>query len=141
FADRSIQKHYSSALNKVKAGLRSTQKDHADEMTETIKLQLPERLMPDFDYLSLIQNSITSKMIVEIDYKNSKEEVSCRQVEPIGLIFYAFSWHMIAWCHLRADYRDFKVSRLTKLKPLSIPFRKEKHIPLSEFMPQLPVSF
>lgn len=141
FADRSIQKHYSTALSKVKAGLRTTQKDHVDSMTDTIRLQVPDRLTLDFDYLSLIQNSITAKTIMEIEYKDNKEAVSCRQVEPIGLIFYAFTWHMIAWCHLRKDYRDFKVARITKLKPLNIPFKIDKHMPIAEFMQQLPVNY
>jgi predicted DNA-binding transcriptional regulator YafY len=141
FADRSIQKHYSTALSKVKAGLRSTQKDHVDSMTDTIRLQVPNRITLDFDYLSLIQNSITGKTIIEIEYKDGKEAISCRQVEPIGLIFYAFNWHMMAWCHLRKDYRDFKVARITKLKPLTTPFKIDKHMPISEFMQQLPVNY
>jgi predicted DNA-binding transcriptional regulator YafY len=141
FADRSIQKHYSTALSKVKAGLRTTQKDHVDSMADTIRLQVPNRITLDFDYLSLIQNSITGKTIIEIEYKDNKEAVSCRQVEPIGLIFYAFNWHMMAWCHLRKDYRDFKVARITKLKPMSAPFTIDKHIPIAEFMQQLPVNY
>ncbi|MBS1619414.1 MAG: YafY family transcriptional regulator [Bacteroidetes bacterium] len=141
FTDKSIKKHYSAALNKVKASLRSTQKDHAEALTDTIRMQLPERMMPDYEYMSTIQQHIAGKTIIEIAYKNSKDEVSDRQVEPIGLIFYAFSWHMIAWCHLRQEYRDFKISRLIRLKGLDQPFAITTHISLAEYMPQLPVAF
>ncbi len=141
FTDKSIKKHYSAALNKVKASLRSTQKDQAETLTDNIHMQLPERMMPDYEYMSAIQQHITGKTMIEIEYKNTKDEVSARRVEPIGLIFYAFSWHMIAWCHLRQEYRDFKISRLIRLRALEQPFTITTHISLAEYMPQLPVAF
>ncbi|WP_337041728.1 helix-turn-helix transcriptional regulator [Emticicia sp. 17c] len=139
FADKSIRKHYSAALNKVKAVLRTNQKEKIEQLSDNIKLQVPARLNNDFEYLSTIQNAITAKHILEIEYANYKEEVSQRQIEPIGLVFYAFSWHMIAWCHLRNEYRDFKVARIRAIRQTDIPFRKKDHIPLSDY--QLPVEF
>lgn len=141
FADRSIQKHYSSALNKVKAGLRTTQKDNVETLSDTIKLQLPDRLYQDHEYMSLIQTAISDKKILAIEYKNNKEENSRRDIEPIGLIFYAFGWHLIGWCHLRKEYRDFKVSRIAKLKCTEQPFKKDPHLPLAEYMKELPVNY
>jgi predicted DNA-binding transcriptional regulator YafY len=141
FADRSIQKHYSSALSKVKAGLRSTQKDNVETLSDTIKLQLPDRLYQDHEYMSSIQTAISDKKILTIEYKNNKEERSKRDIEPIGLIFYAFGWHLIGWCHLRKEYRDFKVSRIVKLKCTEQSFKKDPHLPLAEYMKELPVNY
>ncbi|RFS15635.1 YafY family protein [Emticicia sp. C21] len=139
FADKSIRKHYSSALNKVKSVLRTGQKEKVELLTDNIKLQVPQRLNNDFEYLSTIQNAIVSKHILDIQYSNMKEEVSRRQVEAIGLVFYAFSWHMIAWCHLREEYRDFKVSRIQSINDMEIPFRKQNHIKLNDY--ELPVEY
>ncbi|HEY1056256.1 MAG TPA: YafY family protein [Emticicia sp.] len=141
FADKSIRKHYSSALNKVKSVLRASQKEKVELLTDNIKLQVPQRLNNDndFEYLSTIQNAIISRHILDIQYTNMKEEISSRQVEAIGLVFYAFSWHMIAWCHLREEYRDFKISRIRSIHDVSIPFRKANHIKLSDY--QLPVEY
>lgn len=139
FADKSIRKHYSSALNKVKSVLRTSQKEKIELLTDNIKLQVPQRLNNDFEYLSTIQNAIVSKHILDIQYSNMKEEISRRQVEAIGLVFYAFSWHMIAWCHLREEYRDFKVSRIRSINDMGIPFRKQSHIKLNDY--QLPVEY
>src|SRR5690606_32328325 len=115
-ADKSIGKHYSNALNKVKAVLRSQQKEKLEVLNASIGLQLPQRIIPDYEHLSVLQDAVTSKNIIEIDYKNNQEESSRRRIEPIGLIFYAFSWHLIAWCHLRGAYRDFKVSRILQIR-------------------------
>lgn len=141
FADRSIQALYSSALNKVKSVLRSQQKEKLEILNETIRLQTPECFNLNFEYLSVLQNAITGKTILEIDYKNKKEEVSKRQAEPIGLIFYAFTWHLIAWCHMREDYRDFKISRILRLRNTDIPFKRSSHTSLDDYMKSLPVNY
>lgn len=140
-ADQSIHRHYSNALSKVKAVLRASQKDHLEFLDRNILLQMPASIKPDFDHLSVLQKAISEKHVVELNYKNLNEEVSSRQIEPIGLIFYAFGWHVIAWCHLRKDYRDFRVSRITSLKDTGSPFTHPNHIPLSDYLKQLPVDY
>ena len=141
FADKSIKTNYSNLLNKVRAVLRSSQKEKMDMLDSKIKLQLPPCIINDFEYLTPLQNAISARTIVELDYKNSKEEVSKRDVEPIGLVFYAFNWHLIAWCHVRKDYRDFKVSRILKVTSPGNPFKKTDHIELNDYIKLLPVSY
>lgn len=141
FSDKSIQKHYSNGLNKIKAVLRSSEKDKVENLSRNIKLQIPDRINYNFEYLSILQNAISSKTLIEIEYKNNNEIVSRRKLEPIGLVFYALSWHLIAWCHLRNEYRDFKVARILRLKDTVLPFTKKTHIELSNYMKQLPVNY
>jgi len=141
FADKSIQKHYSSALGKVKAVLRSSQKDTLDKLDESIRLQLHPNLVMNVDHLSVLQQAIGNKNIIAIEYIDAKEELTNRNLEPIGLIFYAFNWHLIGWCHTRRDYRDFKVARITSLRNLGLPFQNTSHIELGEYMKSLPVNY
>lgn len=141
FSDKSIKANYSSALNKVKAVLGNTQKEKLEILGNTTRLQLPPCSTPDFDYLSALQNTISAKTIAEIDYKNNKGESSKRYIEPIGLIFYALSWHVIAWCHMRSEYRDFKISRIVSLKDTAKPFTKKDHMELNDYMKLLPVAY
>jgi predicted DNA-binding transcriptional regulator YafY len=141
FTDKSIQTHYSNALNKVKAVLRNSQKEKLEQLTHNIQMQLPPCVKNDYEYLSLIQQTISAKTILEFDYKNNKEEVSQRKAEPIGLIFYAMSWHLIAWCHLRKDYRDFRVSRILKINNTGLPFQNTNHIEVKDYMKSLPVNY
>lgn len=141
FADKSIAQHYTTALNKVKAVLRSAQKEKLENLNENIKLQLPERLKNDFDYLSILQHAISAKLMINIAYKNNAGELSNRKLEPIGLIFYAFSWHLIAWCHLRNEYRDFKVSQIITLNCTDNAFTISAHMALKDYMKLLPVNY
>lgn len=141
FADRSIQTHYSAALNKVRSVLRYHQKERLEALHETIKFQLPAALHNDFAHLADLQRAISSNIIVELEYRNQAGQISTRRAEPIGLIFYAFSWHLIAWCHLRHEYRDFKVARISKLHVLQQPFLKWDHMAIADYMKLLPVQY
>jgi predicted DNA-binding transcriptional regulator YafY len=141
FSDRSIQQHYSTALTKIKSVLRSSQKDAVEKLSENIKLQVPVCWVANSDYLSKIQQAISSQKILEIGYTNKQEEVSKRKMEPIGLIFYAFSWHLIGWCHNKKDYRDFRVSRILHLNCTEENFTIQKHKPLDDYMKLLPVNY
>jgi predicted DNA-binding transcriptional regulator YafY len=141
FSDRSVHKNYSSALNKIKTVLRSSQKEKLELLAKNIRLQLPACINNDFDYLTILQDAISTKNIVEMEYKNNNNEVSKRIVEPIGLIFYAFSWHAIGWCHTRQDYRDFKIVRILKLKNTGAAFTRNDHIPVNDYMKLLPVNY
>lgn len=141
FADKSIQKHYSSGLNKIKSVLRSSQKEKIETLSNNIRLQIPSCFIHNFEYLSALQDAIAAKHIIEIEYKNNNAEISKRLAEPVGLIFYALNWHLVAWCHMRKDYRDFKVSRILRLRDTAAPFQKTDHIELSDYMKQLPVDY
>ena len=141
FADKSIQTHYANALDKVKASLRTAQKEKFEHLDNNIKFQLPPCINNDYEYLSVLQNAVSAKCIIGLKYKNTKEEVSSRMVEPLGLIFYAFNWHLIAWCHKRQEYRDFRVNRILKINPTGLPFQKSDHMALSDYMKMLPVSY
>ena len=121
--------------------MSGSQKDKLEMLANATKTQYPIRLKNDFEYMSPLQNAITTKTKVDIQYKNNKEELSKRIVEPIGLVFYAFAWHLIAWCELRKDYRDFKIERMMGIKDTGLAFSNQSHISINEYMKQLPVDY
>jgi predicted DNA-binding transcriptional regulator YafY len=115
FTDGSIKRHFNAALFKIKAVLRSPDKDYVDSLTEHIAIM--SRYSPDSEspqqYLSLLQQAVVHKNVVHLHYRsNLKEETTRRKVEPIGLLHYGSAWHLIGWCQLRNDYRDFRLSRM-----------------------------
>lgn len=141
FTDQSVRKQYASALDKIRAVLHGSQKEELERLNEKVRFQKPDCFNLNFEYLPTLQNAIAARTILEIEYINQKEENSKRKLEPIGLIFYAFNWHLIGWCYTRRDYRDFRVSRIKKLKDTGLPFKKKTHTELNEYMKQLPVNY
>lgn len=140
FADKSIQKHFGSALAKIKMVLGRSQQEKMDQSQATSAHFVPDNylhLMPSTEYLSPLQSAIVNKTIVRIRYQNVQEEQSIREVEPIGLTFYSLNWHLIAWCHVRQDYRDFRISRIESMNVTLQPFIKTDHIGLHEYLDQV----
>jgi predicted DNA-binding transcriptional regulator YafY len=117
--DASVKKYYEAALFKIKAILRSIDKEYVDQLNDHIEV-LQSRLPADHtsnQYLAALQKAIVDKKVVFLRYQsNSAEEMTERLVEPIGLCYYSLNWHLIGWCRLRKGYRDFRLSRIFRLQ-------------------------
>ena len=140
FADKEVAKHVGTALAKIKMVLGNGQREKLEHMQTKTAHYIPDQyahLLDQNNYLTTIQQAIVGKTILRIDYENLQGEATTREVEPIGLTFYSLNWHLIAWCHLRGDYRDFRTSRIRQLSATRMPFRKTDHIELNEYLQQL----
>lgn len=137
FGDQTSKKHIENAINKIKAVLKTGEKYQVEDMMERIKVCHYDSKTPVTDHLSEIQNAIAHQRIIEIKYLNNENEISRREVEPIGLTFYSNQWHLIAWCWLRKSYRDFKINNILQLFNSADLFRKEDHIDLNSYIKSL----
>ena len=139
FTDGSVKKHFNAALFKIKAVLRSSDKEYVDSLTEHIEIlsrHSPASELPH-QYLSLWQQAIVQKRVVELQYHSgAKEETTKRNVEPIGLLYYGSAWHLIAWCRLRKDYRDFRLSRMLGVNIIEDFFDRSVHPSVQEYIQQ-----
>ncbi|HQW24248.1 MAG TPA: transcriptional regulator, partial [Bacteroidia bacterium] len=118
FSDYSINKDYQSALFKVKAVLRSSEKESIARVDGSISV-LPNSFIPDVNSTPLgkIMAGIESGTALSIKYlANYTLELSTRIVEPIGVFHQGQHWHMIAYCRLRKDYRDFRLDRIQHIE-------------------------
>lgn len=135
--DASVKKYYDAALFKIKAVLRSTDKDHVESLDDQIAVMISSRMQPDESanqYLTALQKSIVEKKAIFIRYNSNNEETTERVVEPIGLCYYSANWHLIGWCRLRQDYRDFRVGRIQRLQMKEENFEKKSHQSLQQYM-------
>lgn len=141
FADQSVSRHLDSLFTKIKSVVKQSQKAELEKMQERIRIQVPPCLNSQKEFLSGIQQAISAGEILRITYKDKSGNSSKREIEPVGLVFYALTWHLIAWCHLRNEYRDFKVLNIESMIQSGLPFRKQDHVSLGEYMKLLPVSY
>ena len=117
--DATSSKNYSSALDKIKAVLRWAEKDHIEEIDEhiaivqhsSIRYEAPENL-----HLQPILKAIANGVVVDIRYTSiEKQEITQRKIEPVGIFNLGSHWHLIAFCRLRNDYRNFRTDKIEKL--------------------------
>jgi predicted DNA-binding transcriptional regulator YafY len=140
FTDTAVKTSFDSAMYKIKAVLRSADKDHVEALDNRIAIHLGPLPVEEASqqYLTSLRQAIVDKRVVQIEYYSSyKEETTQRGCEPIGLFYYAQAWHFIGWCRLRKDYRDFRLDRIRKLVLLETLFDDTPHPSLTDYIAQL----
>lgn len=133
--------HHQSAMYKVKAVLRSADKNILEDLDEHIAvLKSRGRRHIDMDKNSLqpILNGIINKSLLQMEYfALHNQQNTKRLVEPVGVFFLNGYWHLIAFCRLRDDYRDFRVDRIKNLFVTSDRFDHQQHPTLKEYLAQV----
>jgi len=134
YSDTRTNEHFDNALDKIKYALNSRQKEIVETITDTIRFPDPDSGRSQKNHLYAVQFAIIKKRILRIIYLNRQDELSEREIEPIGLTFYSNQWHTIAYCWKRKAYRDFIISSIQELHMTSSNFRKPDHITLNDYI-------
>jgi predicted DNA-binding transcriptional regulator YafY len=117
--DAGTSKQYLSALDKIKAVLRLSEKDHIEEIDQHIVVMDHPSIMhqpPEELHLQTLLKAIGQSLVIEIVYTSiEKNETTRREVEPVGIYYLGNHWYLIAFCRLRIDYRNFRTDKIDKL--------------------------
>jgi predicted DNA-binding transcriptional regulator YafY len=112
-ADDSLKQSLRGALLKIKSVLPQEKKDYLGRLKNAIGVWFRRGGNEDRK-LSLmpIQDAVVRRRCLALRYDAaSKGKITTRVVEPLGLVFYSRQWHLIGWCRLRRDFRDFRLDR------------------------------
>ncbi len=138
YADGPSKKIFNEALMKIKAVLRYSDRDFLESLEENIKVVAPPSVdkvgFPD-SHLAEIQFALGSHRTLKFIYaSNYRQELTEREVEPLGLVFYSARWHLIAYCQLREALRDFRTDRIQKLSLTTHTFDHTRHPNYMDFL-------
>jgi predicted DNA-binding transcriptional regulator YafY len=132
--DKATQAAYSEAMTKIKAILRSTDKQSLAVLEDSISFS-NYTLWENKSYLQDLFKSIASKIILRIDYQKADGSTSNRLIESIGCYHQYNNWYLVAYCQKRKAYRTFKMNRILNLQVLDQHFENE-HISLQNYIDQ-----
>jgi len=138
--DDSIRKAYESALLKIKSVLNASEKDHLENLQSSIAVYKMSDQQSDFpnQFMAEIQKALSRRNVLTITYHSSgKQEKTTRRIEPIGVVYYSGRWHLIAWCRLRNEYRDFRIDMIQTLHNTGDSFDARSHFTLQEYFESL----
>lgn len=136
FTDSALNQHMNSALLKVRAILPNEHKEHWTQLEQTVEIAPePSVTSPQFPpRIIQLQNAIIHREVLTIQYLSyNSEEASSREIEPLGLLFYSQHWHLIAFCQLRQDLRDFRTDRIQSLAPQEVQFDRREGFSLKDY--------
>jgi len=67
-------------------------------------------------------------------YVASRDELTKRKVDPLGLVYYSDSWNLIAYDHLRDDIRNFRLDRIRKMRMMMDTFDRPADFDLEDYL-------
>lgn len=136
--DQHSHADYTDALNKVRAVLDTSDKDHLSALDADIEVMSGDARRESAEgdrWLREARSVLVRRQVVRIAYAaGMNKEASQREIEPIGLFHYSLHWHLIAWCRLREGYRDFRLDRITDFEPLAEQFPRHTRNSLQDYL-------
>ncbi|GAB3551918.1 helix-turn-helix transcriptional regulator [Spirosoma fluminis] len=139
WADESVRREFESALFKVKSVLKRTDQEYLDDLAPNLDVSAPAG-QPVYanSLLKDIQHAIGQHQVLRLHYYSAYSEAETqRDVEPIGLYHYGMAWHLIAFCHTRQDYRDFRVDRIRELFNTGQRFARHERLTLQQYLDRM----
>ncbi len=135
--DTSTLAYYQSAMYKIRAILRNSEKQLLEDMDNNIEVlrSQSQRRAVRHDNIQVILDAIGDKKVLKIGYLANNNQQTQRCVEPVGIYFLDSFWHLIGFCRLRNDYRDFRLDRMQSVGTTDDVFT-DQHPTLKDYIAQ-----
>ena len=117
--DDSFIKNYVDAIQKIKAILKTSQKEKTDLLSSRINFRNNYSNQKTSNYLMSIQTAITNFQVLFIEYLSSEQKHTKRDIEPFALYSTQGNWLLIAFCLLRKEFRVFRIDYIQKITTTS----------------------
>ena len=101
-----------SALRKVLAAASATQTAEAAQLLDRVRLVSAGWAGPPPSVPLVIQEAITARHVLRLDYQDRSDRVTVREVEPVAFVAARNQWYLMAWCRLRDGGRAFRLDRI-----------------------------
>ncbi|AYL96351.1 helix-turn-helix transcriptional regulator [Mucilaginibacter celer] len=135
--DTTTMAQYQSAMYKVRAILKSHEKDALENLDGSIEVlkSHSQKRADNANHIQTILDAIIYKKVICIDYFafHSQQDTK-RDVEPIGVFYLDSFWHLIGYCRLPNDYRDFRLDRIRKLTVTDKSYVGSNHPTLKDYI-------
>lgn len=116
--DDSLIKHFEQTLDKIKSVFRSGLQSQGELLNSKMMVFKNKTDEGKSTSLSYIQMAIVNFRVTEITYEAKGKPLTFRKIEPLALYSHNEKWIVIGWCHLRDDYRAFRLDRIKHFKIL-----------------------
>lgn len=113
--DQSFTDNVSSAIEKIKAILRYSQKGNADLLADRVYFGTGKKEEKTSDNLMQIQSAIIHFQVMKMDYRSLEGNQTTRTIEPFAIYSINGNFLLIAYCRLREDFRTFRIDLIGSL--------------------------
>ena len=104
-----------TAMNKLRAAMRYSDRDHLETLAPHIQVLEPVSQAGRSNAYQQLVTAVTAHQVVHLSYRGADtNDFTDRDIEPIGL-YLSQHWHVVAYCRLRQAFRDFRLDRIQRL--------------------------
>ena len=101
-----------------------------EDITEKVSVKNVEYYKVEETVFHQVIDSLFKNTPLRISYYTPhKDETTDRIICPLHLLCYMGSWHLVAFCTLKKDLRDFSLSRIRHIEPFLEPVRLPDSLP------------
>ncbi len=139
--DPSVKQNFNNAVDKIKAVLPEKEKEYVNGLNSQVEVfyhHTENEVYPN-NYLTMIQQALAGSKCLKLSYHAfySNEKTCGRIVDPVGLVFYGNAWHLIGYCKLRKELRDFRLDRILNLELSNEVASEKNHENLTKYIENL----
>jgi predicted DNA-binding transcriptional regulator YafY len=81
---------------------------------------------PDVSLLVTLSEAIARQQLIVMDYHSHHDQITHREVGPYGIIGWEGRWYLVGYCHLRQDYRQFRLDRIEHVEVHEDTFERDE---------------
>lgn len=104
------------AAREARAKIEISLPDPADRRLEKAPLFASRRDGPAPALAKDVRRAIRDQMVVCLCYKNAEGVLSERRVRPLAIWAFTDGWLFVGWCEVRADFRAFRLDRISSIR-------------------------
>ncbi|HYE95275.1 MAG TPA: YafY family protein, partial [Rubricoccaceae bacterium] len=140
--DPSLRADADAVALKIRSVLPESLRDYMDRLQERTVIAPYAAGMPaasatddeEGHWYDLSEAVAHRKRVFMRYWVESREELTARKVDPLGLVYYSDHWNLIAFDHLRAEVRNFRLDQIVKMDVLDEPFEPPADFDLKEHL-------
>lgn len=115
-------------LEKMLKKVPPIDQNYIDSLSDMIKINPAEVVLEKYvneNYMRIIREAIEKNRRLQIRYFSfNSNEMTERKIDPYYLEIREGCYHLICYCHLRNEIRDFRVSRMKSVEMLNETFKR-----------------
>lgn len=138
--DASLRKDADEVELKITSVLPEEVRDYIDTLKDRTVLDPYWLYSPDDEgeeqgsWYELSEAVAKQRSVIMQYYVQSRNELTKRKVDPLGLVYYTDHWNLIAYDHLRSDVRNFRLDNIREMHVLFERFEQPEGFDLAEFV-------
>ena len=139
-SDASLRKEADAVAMKIRSVLPQQVRDYIDQLNERTVLD-PYWLMTargadeeEGRWYDLSEAVAHRRSVIMEYYVQSRDELTKRKVDPLGLVYYTDHWNLIGYDHLRDDIRNYRLDSIRSLFVLTERFEPPEGFDLEEHL-------